>query len=112
MNTKLQAVIKELMTNSEKLFLENQEKDAEIQRIQSDSAQNGNISEETLDELKNNYVQIVKDKDNQLENQKELTRLQTALVEKKSEENKKLKAQMEEQQNKAKDSLKKCIEKA
>ena len=69
MNTKLQSVIKELMTNAEKLFAENLEKEAKIQRLITDQAHNfGTISEETLDELKNNYVKIVKDKDNQLEN--------------------------------------------
>lgn len=50
------------------LFQENQEKEAKIQRLQSAQAQNGHITEETLEDLKNNYTKIVKDKDQQLDN--------------------------------------------
>jgi hypothetical protein len=36
MNTKLQSVIKELMANAEKLFMENKEKEGKIQRLITD----------------------------------------------------------------------------
>ena len=100
------------MSNAEKLFQENQEKEAKIQRLQSAQAQSGQITEETLEDLKNNYTKIVKDKDQQLDNQKELTKIQMELAEKNKEENKKLKQRIKELESDGKEKLQKCIEKA